>query len=141
MRATGRPGQFFYFSAPLKSLGFDLIDVEGPDEFGPGSGYYAVFYSETNASASIGFGTLALMDGSIRYGDNTANRIHSVSFDQFGLNRFDRVEIYFGGSAAIDNIKFIPMPEPATMLLLGSALIVIAGIGGKRPFKKRSDRS
>ena len=118
-------------------LGFDLIDVEGSDEFGAGSGFYAVFYSGTTASASIGFGTLALIDSSISYGNNTANRINPISFDQLDLNQFDMVEINFGASAALDNIRFIPIHEPATMLLLGSALIIIAGIGSKRPFKKK----
>ena len=126
---------FFNFASPVSSFGFDLIDVEGPDEYGTDSGYYAVFYSGNNASASIGFGTLALMDNSISYGDNTANRINSISFDQLGLTQFDRVEINFGGSAAVDNIRFNPVPEPASMLLVGSGLILLAGIGRKK-FKK-----
>lgn len=131
---------FFDFTTSIRSFGFDLIDVEGRDEYGASSGYYAVFYSGNSASASIGFGTLALMDGSITYGNNTANRINPISFDNLGINHFDRVEINFGGSAAIDNIRSTPVAEPATMLLLGAGLVTMAGIGRKKIFSRKEKK-
>ena len=57
-----------------------------------------------------------------------------------GLTKFDRVEINFGGSAAVDNIGFNPIPEPATMLMVGSGLIILAGIGRKKFLKKKGPK-
>jgi hypothetical protein len=42
------------------------------------------------------------------------------------------------GSIAADNIRPNPVPEPASMLLVGSGLIVLAGIGRKKFLKKKA---
>ena len=42
------------------------------------------------------------------------------------------------GSIAVDNIRSYPVPEPASMLLVGSGLIVLAGMGRKKFLKKKS---
>ena len=41
------------------------------------------------------------------------------------------------GSIAVDNIRSYPVPEPASMLLVGSGLIVLAGTGRKKFLKKK----
>jgi hypothetical protein len=40
------------------------------------------------------------------------------------------------GLRGVDNVSLAPVPEPATMLLLGSGLIGLAGLGRKKFFKK-----
>ena len=40
-------------------------------------------------------------------------------------------------SIDVDNIRSYPVPEPASMLLVGSGLIVLAGTGRKKFLKKK----
>ena len=120
-------GQFtFDFSTPVSQFGFDLIDVEGPREYDENSGYFASFYFDGELEARVGFGsfvdpTSPFYDPTVKYGDNSANRIRPISAREVGMPQFDRVVLNFGGSGATDNIFFTPVPEPGTIALLGLA--------------------
>jgi len=46
---------FFDFENPMCSVGFDLIDVEGPSEFGHNSGFVATFFMDGSELARVGF--------------------------------------------------------------------------------------
>jgi len=106
---------YFDFDSPICSVGFDLVDVEGPSEYGNNSGFVATFFMNNELLAKVGFhefinSNSMFYDSSIEYGNNKANRISPISVEDLTLfsgkniSAFDRVEINLGGSSAIDNI-------------------------------------
>ena len=121
-------GQFtFDFLNPISTFGFDLIDVDGPREYNNNAGYFASFYLNGNLEARVGFGSFIdpkspFYDPTVKYGDNSANRIRPISAREVGMPQFDRVVLNFGGSGATDNIFFSVVPEPTVLGLLGVAM-------------------
>ncbi len=73
-----------------------------------------------------------LYDGSIEFGDHTANRIEPITAEFLDVAAFDRVVVKFGGSGALDNIVVSPEPTTGLMLALG-----LAGLGTR---SRRSQR-
>lgn len=109
---------YFDFDSPTCSVGFDLVDVEGPSEYGNNSGFVATFFMNNEILAKVGFhefinSNSMFYDSSIEYGNNKANRISPISVEDLTLfsgkniSAFDRVEINLGGSSAIDNIDVV----------------------------------
>ena len=112
---------FFDFSIPITSFSTVLIDVEGDEEWSfsgmdPISGFLR---GRSGGSAgmivgTIPFASLPTLDGSIVFGDNSVNRTPTIDW---GL--FDHLEINFGGSGAVGELRFTPVPEPGTLALFG----------------------
>ena len=106
---------YFDFEDPMCSVGFDLIDVEGPSEFGSNSGFVATFFMGGTELARVGFDQFInensmFYDSTVEYGNNKANRISPITVDALSsftgtsITAFDKVEFNLGGSSAIDNI-------------------------------------
>lgn len=114
---------YFDFENPMCSLGFDLIDVEGPSEFGHNSGFVATFFMDGSELARVGFDQFInknnlFYDPTVEYGNNKANRISPISvytlstFTGTSITAFDKVEFNLGGSSAIDNIDVSTCQTP-----------------------------
>lgn len=112
----------FLFEMPITSFGLDLLDVEPPAEAG-----FLTFFDASGQVGMISFEDLALAGDMVAFGDNTANRMPSVLASSFdGVRSFVKVEVLLGGSSAVDNVRFTPVPEPATLSLIGAALSSLA---------------
>lgn len=117
---------YFNFDMFVTQFGFDLVDIEG---INAEANYYAEFYRGSDLIEQISFNDLttpgnAYYDSSLVWGDNTINRIEPFVVNEG--NGFDQVVIHFGGSGAVDNVRFAVVPEPATMILLGGGLAAMA---------------
>lgn len=135
----GRPaGEFrFNFTHGISSFGLDLVDVEGPSEYGNGGGYIVtIFKGEDRQLASFSFGDFvtpgtAVYDSTIMYGNNTANRIQPITAAMLGVDHFDKVIVSMGGSGAIDNVRFTAVPTPSAAAA-GLALLATLGLRRRR---------
>ena len=105
------------------SVGFDLIDVEGPSEFGSNSGFVATFFMSGSELARVGFAQFInekslFFDPTVEYGNNKVNRISPISVESLStftgasITAFDKVEFNLGGSSAIDNIDVSTCQSP-----------------------------
>ena len=136
----GRPaGQFiFTFDRPVETFGFDAFDIEGPEEFETDSGYFVDFLNDGADVATIFFGNLitpgnVFFDPTIEFGDDSANNLGDYTPVEIG-GVFNEVRISFGGSGALDNLRFEfanpgpnPIPTPSAALA-GLALLGLASL-------------
>ena len=124
------------FAQDIDSIGFDLVDVEGPDEFNNDAGYVATFYMNGAQQAQVGFGDFidassAFYQEGVAYGNNFANRIDAITAAELGMTAFDQVVFDFGGSMGIDNINWTDhtppeLASPGALLLLALGLLGMA---------------
>jgi hypothetical protein len=114
------------FSRPIDSFGFTLIDVEETGEFNRETGFFALFSDGTNEK-KIAFADLidpssAYYDASIKFGDNSANRIEAMTAAELGLDNIESVTINLGGSGGVGDLQVTGVPTP-TAAIAGVAVM------------------
>jgi len=111
------------FSNPLKSFGFDVLDMET----GNAAASSVTFKSGGGTLAVIPFSAFTMVGSPYKnvgvvYGDNTANRIKPILNSQVGGD-FDEVVFDFNDPTGIDTLNYklqtVPEPTAAAGLLLG----------------------
>lgn len=115
----------FDFDVAVTSFGFDLVDVDSlDDEVG------SITFFDGMSSTTVSM--LSFLSG-LPIGDNSANRITPFLVgDLNGISQITRVEMNFGGSAAVDNVTYDVVPEPATGALIGLGLALMSRVGRSR---------
>ena len=123
----------FSFTEDLTSFKFFLVDIEYNEV--TSDAYFLTFFSD-NTSETIYFADFAAGSGSqYEQGANFSgdNSLNYITLDFGPNNPFDKVDISLAGSGGVG---FAPVPEPATILLIGTGLLGLAGIGRKKFLKK-----
>jgi len=96
------------------------------------SGIYASEVDVITASAFDRDGNLL---GTVT--QNFGDQFLTLSFAGMASVQFNDVAGYWGNGYVIDNLSFQEsVPEPGTMLLVGTGLVCLAGLGRRKFFKK-----
>ena len=82
-------------------------------------------FSDGNKTTKVSFADLIdsksiYYDPSIKFGDNSANRIAALTAAELGLERIQSATINFGGSAGVGELTVTGVPSPTA---------AIAGLG------------
>ena len=103
-------------SGRVVGLGGAFVSVaEGEDGF-------IRLYPEDNWGGFVDIDFKDLLAG-LDLGINYANRITPLSAEDLGLEQISRVGVKFYESGAVDNLTFVPIPEPTTAILVGGGLV------------------
>ena len=126
----------FDFDFNITSLSFDLIDFEDVEK----TNSNVTFFNEVMESITYTFSSFIGGVHNAVYGDNSINRI---ILDTIGITDANRVVFDFGGSGAIDTVKYTTstdIPEPSTLALMILAVLgfVHRGGGGFVPLKEET---
>lgn len=133
--ANGSSGEIsIAFDTQIRSFRLDLVDVEPNTDVADdvrlgnlsfrtaGIEVARVQFTEFVDSSS------KFYDSEIEFGDNSANRIPTITAEQLGIVSFDEVVVGMGLCYAFDNIVFeqgIAVPEPSSAMLVGLPVLLL----------------
>jgi hypothetical protein len=114
----------FKFNQVIELLSIDFFDIETAEDGSTLSNRIRL-YDDTNAEifAEIFANIYHTPDTG---GDNLWDQVLFGSANQ-GLSGIKRVDVYFGGSGALDNLTYSVVPVPAAVWLFGTALLGFIG--------------
>ena len=125
---------FFNFNDPAQLLSIDLIDVNGGNNMSltltDTSGLTRVYtvpeqWSNDVLISPVGFGTLDLTTLLNQPGEGVGGDATALEDAGFDASSVIRLEVFLGGSGAVDNFTFVPAPGAV-------ALAGVAGLAGIR---------
>ena len=127
------------FGSPVRLSSFLITDLfNEPYNWGSGSYLERGSFSFNNVNwTDFVAGSSQLPDpssnGLLSYSFGSMPTITDIWFMSLGRTNYGKEDHEF----SVAQIEVNPVPEPASMLLLGSGLVAFAGIGRKKFFKKR----
>lgn len=85
---------------------------------------------ENLGNTQISFMNLPGVDSTMDFGNNSINRTLPIDFG--GATSFDFLEFNFGGSGALGELTYTPVPEPSMIVLFGLGALGSAVYGWRR---------
>lgn len=127
----------FDFERGVDAFGFTLIDVEETGEFNKETGFFALFEGG-GETVKVSFADLidsnsVYYDPTIKFGNNSANRIEALTAAELGLEKIERATINLGGSGGVGNLNVTGVPTPTAAI---AGLAVIGALLGRRASRK-----
>lgn len=127
----------FNFDRGVDSFGFTLIDVEETGEFNKETGFFALFEGG-GKTTKVSFADLIdsgsiFYDPTVKFGDNSANRIDALTAAELGLDKIERATINLGGSGGVGELNVTGVPSPTAAI---AGLAVIGALLGRRGNRK-----